>query len=126
LRSKSGATGNQRSGETRPCGPNRNGSKQNAADAHWKVGVSETSSGQLVTGTQANRSIKTTGNEASTCRSVTGTQYLGADTIDTFCQSAPSYKQPSKIGVTNTSHGNFVTGNEVGRSEKVTGDEPYL
>jgi len=125
LRSKSGATGNQRSGETRPCGPNRNGSKQNAAaDAHWKVGVSETSSGQLVTGTQANRSIKTTGNEASTCRSVTGTQYLGADTIDTFCQSAPSYKQPSKIGVTNTSHGNFVTGNEVGRSEKVTGDEP--
>jgi len=125
LRSKSGATGNQRSGEIRPCGPNRNGSKQNAAaDAHWKVGVSQTSSGQLVTGTQANRSIKTTGNEASTCRSVTGTQYLGADTIDSFCQSAPSYKQPSKIGVTNTSHGNFVTGNEVGRSDKVTGDEP--
>jgi len=125
LRSKSGATGKQRSGGTRPCGPNRNGSKQTAAaDAHWKVGVSETSSGQVVTGTQANRSVKTTGNEASTCRSVTGTQYLGADTIDTFCQSAPSYKQPSKVGVTNTSHGNVVTGNEVGRSEKVTGDEP--
>jgi len=125
LRSKSGSIGQQRSGGTRPCGPNRHGSKQTAAsDAHWKVGASETSSGQVVTGTQANRSTKTTGNEASTCRSVTGTQYLGADTIDTFCQSAPSYKQPSKIGVTNTSHGNVVTGNEVGRSEKVTGDEP--
>jgi len=125
LRSKSGATGKQRSGGTRPCGPNRNGSKQAAAsDAHWKVGVSETSSGQVVTGTQANRSERTTGNEASTCRSVTGTQYLGAETIDTFCQSSPSYKQPSKVGVTNTSHGNVVTGNEVGRSEKVTGDEP--
>jgi len=125
LRSKSGATGKQRSGVTRPCGPNRNGSKQTAAsDAHWKVGVSETSSGQVVTGTQANRSERTTGNEASTCRSVTGTQYLGAETIDTFCQSSPSYKQPSKVGVTNTSHGNVVTGNEVGRSEKVTGDEP--
>ncbi len=127
LRSKSGATGKKRSCGTRPCGPNKNGSKESAlaADAHWKVGVSETSSGQIVTGTQANRSIKTTGNEASTCRSVTGTQYLGADTINTFCQSPPSSPpQPLKVAVTNTSHGNQVTGNEVGRSEKVTGDEP--
>ena len=125
LRSKSGATGQQRSCGTRPCGPNKNGAKENlVADAHWKVGVSETSSGQTVTGTQANRSVKTTGNEASTCRSVTGTQYLGADTVNTFCDAIPSYKQPSKVALTNTSHGNRVTGNEVGRSEKVTGDEP--
>ncbi len=125
LRSKSGATGKQRSSATRPCGPNKNGSKQAAAaDAHWKVGSSQTVSGQVVTGTQANRSIKTTGNEASTCRSITGTQYLGADTINTFCEAPPSYNQPSKVAVTNTSHGNRVTGNEVGRSEKVTGDEP--
>jgi len=128
LRSKSGATGKNRSSITRPCGPNKNGSKQNvgvAADAHWKVGASETSTGQLVTGTQANRSTKTTGNEASTCRSITGTQYLGGEVIDTFCQgSSIPISQPSKIGVTNTTHGNQVTGNEVGRSEKVTGDEP--
>ncbi|WP_320674354.1 CsoS2 family carboxysome shell protein [Prochlorococcus sp. MIT 1341] len=125
LRSKSGATGKQRSGVCRPCGPNKNGSKQAAsADAHWKVGLSETTSGQLVTGTQANRSPKTTGNEASTCRSVTGTQYLGSEVFDTFCQSGPFPSQPSKVGVTNTTHGNRVTGNEVGRSEKVTGDEP--
>ncbi len=56
LRSKSGATGTQRSASSRPCGPNRNGSKQSAAsDAHCNVGVSETSSGHIVTGTQANR-----------------------------------------------------------------------
>ncbi len=125
LRSKSGATGKQRSCATRPCGPNRNGSKQNvAADAHWKVGSSETISGQVVTGTQANRSIKTTGNEASTCRPVTGTQYLGSEVFDTFCQTTPSPSQPSKVAVTNTTHGNRVTGNEVHRSEKVTGNEP--
>jgi len=125
LRSKSGATGKQRSGGTRPCGPNRKGAKQSSGvDAHWKVGISETNAGQVVTGTQANRSIKTTGNEASTCRSVTGTQYLGSDTLNTFCKESPSYVQPSKVAVTNTSHGNFVTGNEVGRSDKVTGDEP--
>jgi len=125
LRSKSGAASKNRSGATRPCGPNKNGAKQAlAAEAYWKVGVSETSSGQVVTGTQANRSSRTTGNEASTCRSVTGTQYLGSEVFETFCQSSPKSSQPSKISVTNTTHGNKVTGNEVGRSEKVTGDEP--
>jgi len=126
LRSKSGASGTQRTGGCRPCGPNRNGSKQAIAaeDAHWKVGASATTSGQVVTGTQANRSSKTTGNEASTCRSVTGTQYLGSEVFETFCQAPPTPSQPSKVAVTNTTHGNTVTGNEVGRSEKVTGDEP--
>jgi len=126
LRSKSGATGNNRSSVTRPCGPNRHGAKQSVSstDAHWKVGTSETNSGQVVTGTQANRSVKTTGNEASTCRSITGTQYLGSEVYSTFCEPSFSNKQPLKVAVTKTSHGNRVTGNEVGRSGKVTGDEP--
>ena len=127
LKSKTGATGTSRTSVTRPCGPNKNGAKQNASapDAHWKVGMSETATGQLVTGTQANRSLKTTGNEASTCRSITGTQYLGSEVIDSFCNGSNTpISQPAKVGVTNTTHGNLVTGNEVGRSEKVTGDEP--
>jgi len=127
LKSKTGATGSKRTSVTRPCGPNKNGAKQNASapDAHWKVGMSETATGQLVTGTQANRSIKTTGNEASTCRSITGTQYLGSEVIDSFCNGSNTpISQPAKVAVTSTSHGNLVTGNEVGRSEKVTGDEP--
>ena len=124
LRSKTGATGNKGNGKCRPCGPNKNGAKQNIADASWKVGKSETDSGQIVTGTQANRSIKTTGNEASTCRTVTGTQYMGAEVVDQFCQDRPSYKQPLRSTVTATTSGNIVTGNEVGRSERVTGDEP--
>ncbi len=127
LKSKTGATGTSRTAATRPCGPNKNGAKQNASapDAHWKVGISQTSTGQLVTGTQANRSLKTTGNEASTCRSITGTQYLGSEVIDSFCNGANTpISQPSKVAVTSTTHGNLVTGNEVGRSEKVTGDEP--
>ena len=125
LRAKSGARSKQSAGVTRPTGPNRNGSKQAAsADAHWKVGESETTGGQTVTGTQANRSVKTTGNEASTCRSITGTEYLGAEVFQTFCQSAPTPTTPAKVRVSATTHGNRVTGNEVGRSEKVTGDEP--
>ena len=125
LRAKAGARNKQSAGVTRPSGPNRHGAKQAAAaDAHWKVGESTTSTGQTVTGTQANRSVKTTGNEASTCRSITGTEYLGAEVFQTFCQSAPEPTTPAKVRVTATSHGNRVTGNEVGRSEKVTGDEP--
>ncbi len=126
LKTKVGSAGCARNGSgSRPCGPNRHGSKQQAtADAHWKVGVSETSSGQIVTGTQANRSVKTTGNEAATCRPITGTEYLGAEVFQTFCQSGPVATQPAKVRVSDTSHGNRVTGNEVGRSEKVTGDEP--
>jgi len=125
LRAKAGARNKQGAGVTRPTGPNRNGAKQAAAaDAHWKVGQSTTSAGQTVTGTQANRSLKTTGNEASTCRSITGTEYLGAEVFQTFCQTAPEPTTPAKVRVTATSHGNRVTGNEVGRSGKVTGDEP--
>ena len=37
---------------------------------------------------------------------------------------AKARQQPDKVRVSATSHGNRVTGNEVGRSEKVTGDEP--
>ena len=125
LRTKAGARNKQSAGVTRPTGPNRHGAKQAAAaDAHWKVGESTTTGGQTVTGTQANRSVKTTGNEASTCRSITGTEYLGAEVFQTFCQTAPATTTPAKVRVTATSHGNRVTGNEVGRSEKVTGDEP--
>ena len=125
LRAKVGSAGSSRGGGTRPSGPNRHGAKQAAAaEAHWKVGVSETSAGQVVTGTQANRSEKTTGNEAATCRSITGTEYLGAEVFQAFCQSAPGATQPAKVRISATTHGNRVTGNEVGRSEKVTGDEP--
>ena len=125
LKSKVGSAGRSRNGGTRPTGPNRNGARQAAAaDAPWKVGASATSGGQVVTGTQANRSVKTTGNEASTCRPITGTEYLGAEVFQTFCQSEPLTRPAAKVRVSATTHGNRVTGNEVGRSTKVTGDEP--
>ena len=123
LRSKTGATSIKGNGKCRPCGPNRNGSKLKA-DAYWKVGESATNSGQTVTGTQANRSSKTTGNESSTCRDITGTQYLGTEVINEFCNSEVNYTQPSKINISSTTSGNKVTGNEVGRSSLVTGNEP--
>ena len=94
-----------------------------ATDQPWKVGVSETARGQSVTGTMVGRDKDVTGDEASTCRTITGTEYLGADMFREFCQAEPQ-KSPMRTGVSATGRGNAVTGNEVGRSSKVTGDEP--
>jgi len=122
-RSQQGAAGMPKKTETaRPTRPPR--SKANAAaDANWKVGVGETAYGQSVTGTMVGRSQNMTGDEPSTCRTITGTDYLGADIFRSFCQSEVP-KSPRKVRVSPTRGGGTVTGNEVGRSHRVTGDEP--
>ena len=127
-RSRQGKRGDKKSkpcGRTRPNGGSATGA---AKDATWKVGASETAHGQTLTGTMVGRSRSVTGDEPSTCRAVTGTDYMGADIFREFCQSETGQnkpaKTPRKVSVTSTSRGNAVTGNKVGRSTKVTGDEP--
>lgn len=111
-------------GKCRPTGKVRKQPEvAGATDQPWKVGVSETAHGQSVTGTMVGRDKDVTGDEASTCRNVTGTEYLGADVFRDFCQSEPQ-KTPMRTGLSSTGRGNAVTGNKVGRSQKVTGDEP--
>lgn len=95
-----------------------------AQDAPWKVGASETSYGQTVTGTMVGRSVSVTGDEPSTCRPITGTEYMGADIFREFCKTDAPARTPRKVQVTSTGSGNAVSGNELGRSSKVTGDEP--
>lgn len=118
-RSRNGASGQRNgapSGRTRP--------KPSASqDAPWKVGVSETARGQIVTGTVVGRSQDVTGNEPSTCRTITGTEYMGADIFREFC-STDLVQTPGKVGVSATAAGTSVTGTMVGRGERVTGDEP--
>ena len=126
LKARTGAASGCQVGGKRPCGPRRGHNRPVAAaqDANWKVGASETSSGQVVTGTRTDRSASTTGNEPSTCRTITGTEYMGADVFRTYCGSEAPSTRPAKVSRTATGYGNAVTGNEVGRSSKVTGDEP--
>ncbi len=120
-RSRRGGAGQKKSA---PCGRQRKKPAAGAAqDAPWKVGASMTSHEQTVTGTMVGRDTAVTGNEQSTCRTITGTEYMGADMFREFCQAEPP-KAQRRSGVSATSRGNAVTGNEVGRSEKVTGDEP--
>jgi hypothetical protein len=123
-RSRRGGAGQKKSAPTgRSRAPRTTASQGAAQDAPWKVGAGETSHGQMVTGTMVGRSRDMTGDEASTCRTVTGTEYMGADIFRDYCQAEPA-KAPRRGGVSPTTGGNRVTGNEVGRSPKVTGDEP--
>lgn len=122
-RSQKGKTQTKGAG-TVATGPGRHRKAvEPAQDQPWKVGVTETASGQSVTGTMVDRTDDVTGNEASTCRAVTGTEYMGADVFREFCKTdaAPAY---NRVTVTSTSTGNSISGSAVGRSAKVTGDEP--
>jgi len=121
-RSSKGKSGQKKS---EPCGRMRlNKSGKGAAkDAPWKVGESETTHGQTLTGTMVGRSLSVTGDEASTCRNVTGTEYMGADVFRNFCQSDTAPSKVRKVNVTTTSHGNTVSGDRVGRGKNVTGNE---
>jgi len=123
-RSRRGGAGQKKSAPSGRSRVARTAASQGAAqDATWKVGASQTSHGQTVTGTMVGRSRDVTGDEASTCRTVTGTEYMAADIFRELCQSEPA-KAYSRVRVSPTTAGNRVTGNEVGRSTKVTGDEP--
>ncbi|QKT05045.1 carboxysome shell protein [Ectothiorhodospiraceae bacterium 2226] len=88
-----------------------------------KVGVRETLRGQGVSGTEVGRSVKVTGDEAGTCRAITGTEYMGADEYAGFCGGRPAPAAP-KVGEAATRKGGRISGTTVGRSVKVTGDEP--
>jgi hypothetical protein len=87
-----------------------------------KVEVGTTLAGSTVTGTLVERNPKVTGNEAGSCRAITGTEYIGAEQFATFCSARPEPAAP-KVGLSATSRGQRVTGMGVGPAAKVSGDE---
>jgi len=122
-RSKKGKCGQKAT--PRPSGKVRDKALLNggAADAYWKVGASKTSHDKTITGTMVDRDQDITGNEHGQCRDITGTEYMGADIFNKFCQT--DMKQSVlRTGTSTTNSGNSITGNKVGRSQPVTGEEP--
>lgn len=108
-------------GQTPPARPSGR-VRPNGNDAPQKVEVGETLAGSAVTGTQVERTSRVTGNEPGTCRTITGTEYIGADQFQAFCGARPA-PNPTKVGASVTTRGMVVTGPEIGRSSRVTGDE---
>ncbi len=102
----------------RPCGRPRPAE----GEAPPKVEEGTTLAGSHVSGTQVERTSSVTGTEAGSCSSITGTEYLGLEHYERYCGVRPT-GNPPKVGTSHTSHGQSVSGTEVGRSTRVTGDE---
>ncbi len=115
-----GRAGASSASAPRPSG--RMKARDTSAPVPVKVEQGHTLTGQLVTGTQVERSKRVTGNEPGSCRPITGTEYIGAEQFDTLCKTRPA-PNPPKVGVSTTLREQRVTGTEVGRSTAVTGDE---
>lgn len=87
-----------------------------------KVGIDTTLAGSAISGTQVERTSSVTGVVAGSCRTITGTEYVGTEHYSRFCDTKPS-SSPAKVGLGSTAKRVLVSGTQVGRSMGVTGDE---
>jgi len=88
-----------------------------------KVKTSENLSGGVITASgKVGRSNKVSGDESGSCRSVTGTEYVGREQYDDFCQSKPE-PGTAKVSFSKTTRGQVISGSKPARSERVSGDE---
>jgi len=113
-----------------------------------KAGLSETTHGQLMTGTNvaasnttdsANKSSKVTGAEAGDCKAITGSEYLGVEHFTSRCSSNKGSTQGMvasqqkviegltgknmRITGADEARDNAVTGSESGSAQNVTGSD---
>ncbi|APZ43507.1 CsoS2 family carboxysome shell protein [Acidihalobacter ferrooxydans] len=93
-----------------------------ALSAPPKVEEGHTLAGHGVTGTMVERAPQVTGNEAGSCRPVTGTEYIGAEQFDAFCKTRPE-AGPAKVTNSHTFAGRPVSGTSVMPDTAVTGNE---
>jgi hypothetical protein len=115
-------TGDEHGAAIRLTGTDYQGRTEPAA-VPPKVGEAPTRAGTSVTGTEVAPSARVSGGERGLCRAVTGTDYLGPAQQQAVC-ATPSAVQPvAKVGEDRTLHGQPVTGTQVGRGQRVTGDE---
>jgi hypothetical protein len=120
--SRSGKVTGNEPGSTRPITGTDYASPSNGVTAPDKVAVTTTSHGKTVTGTAVGHGTKMTGDEPGACRNVTGTEYLSNEQFKACNTAAP--QTPRKVSVMSSRNEQTVSGTEVGRSAKVTGDEP--
>jgi hypothetical protein len=90
-----------------------------APEAPRKVSVMSSRGNQPVSGTAVGRSVNVTGDEPGSCRNITGSQYYTSGSFGALCDTA----SPKKVASMQTLSGRTLTGTEVGRSPKVSGDE---
>lgn len=89
-----------------------------------KVSVATTTRGHTVSGTEVARNEKITGNEAGTCRQVTGTEYMSDEAHLSLCKTAARPARADKVmfGAVARKH-QMMTGSDESRPAAVTGNE---
>lgn len=85
-----------------------------------KVQEIATLGGQAMTGAAVGRSVNVTGDEPGSCRQLTGTQYYTPNQSGRLCAEPGA---PAKVGLTHTLSERGITGTDVDRSSRVTGNE---
>lgn len=119
VQSLAGRAGLSNSAASRPSGRLKT---RDVQQIPIKVEEGHTLSGQTVTGTMVERSLKVTGNEPGSCRSITGTEYIGTEQFQTICGVRAEPGVP-KVETSRTLREQRITGIALGRSTKSTGDE---
>jgi len=88
-----------------------------------KVALSETSHGQLLTGSNTAGNNKVTGDEIGSCKSVTGNEYLGAEHFGAVCGSQGISKTQGKVIEGRSEKNMRITGADEAPDNAVTGSE---
>lgn len=88
-----------------------------------KVALTHTIAGRPVSGVEIGRSVKVSGDEAGSCRAISGTEYLSNEQFQSICNTRPE-AGPEKVGEAASDGGQRITGNLVERTGRITGNEP--
>lgn len=97
--------------------------QKDAPSVPRKVETSESLRGGVITASgKVGRSEDVTGNERGSCRTVTGTEYVGREQYDDFCKSKPE-PGSAKVSFSQTTRGQVISGSKPARSRQVSGNE---
>ncbi len=88
-----------------------------------KVGETQTTKGQIMTGTLVESTANITGTEAGSCKVVTGNEYLGFDHYAQTCSNTNAVSSHEKVASTASKKNLTITGVDEARTNAVTGSE---
>ena len=88
----------------------------NAPTSTAKVSFSQTTRGQIVSGSKPARARNMTGDEAGTCKPVTGTPYAGSEQYEEYCEPNQSQLAQARTQIRRGNAGRDITGIQPGLS----------
>ncbi len=97
--------------------------KTTPAPQEQKTDVSFADTGNMVTGTMTGRSDRVTGDEAGTCKAVTGTPYASLDQATAYCEASEVVETEARQRPPAGTPGAIMTGQQPGVGGAMTGAE---